>query len=87
MVLCPGSIIEQRHLPPELRPQAQSGLTDMGSTSLKAMEKVLIMHALERHEGNRKSAARDLGIDVSTLYRKIKQLGLHVPKGDKASDR
>jgi PAS domain S-box-containing protein len=78
LVLCPGRIIELHHLPPELRPQAQAGLDELGSANLKAMEKVLILHALERHKGNRKSAARDLGIDVSTLYRKIKRLGLEV---------
>ncbi len=36
----------------------------------------LILKALERHEGNRKKAAADLGISERTLYRKIKQMGL-----------
>ncbi len=36
----------------------------------------LIIKALERHDGNRKKAAADLGISERTLYRKIKQMEL-----------
>ena len=43
------------------------------------MEKLLIRDALRRHEGNRAAATRELGIDASTLFRKIKALKL---KGD-----
>jgi transcriptional regulator of acetoin/glycerol metabolism len=32
--------------------------------------------ALEKHNGKRKLAARELGISERTLYRKIKQHGL-----------
>ena len=35
-----------------------------------------IESALERHEGNRRLAARDLNISERTLYRKIKEYGL-----------
>ena len=50
--------------------------------SLAAMERFLITETLRRHKGNRKDSARDLGIDVSTLYRKIKALGLELPEID-----
>ena len=40
--------------------------------SLRSMEKYLIESALQRHDGNQVRAARDLGIDPSTLYRKLK---------------
>jgi transcriptional regulator with PAS, ATPase and Fis domain len=40
------------------------------------MEKMLLRDALRRHKGNRAAAARELGIDVSTLFRKIKKMGL-----------
>lgn len=79
LVLCAGELIEPRHLPPELRPPATANPAGNASTRLRDMERILIMHALERHNGNRNLSARDLGIDVSTLYRKIKRLGLEVP--------
>ena len=50
--------------------------------TLKSMEKVLIADALRRHGGNRTAAARELGIDTSTLFRKIRSLGIEVPKRD-----
>ena len=85
LVLCPGRLIGPRHLPSELRPPAPANLGEMDSTRLRDMEKILILHALQRHKGQRKLTARDLGIDVSTLYRKIKRLGLEVP-GQKQAD-
>ena len=50
--------------------------------NLRAVEKILIHEALRKHEGNRTLAARDLGIDPSTLYRKIRQLDIDAPKTD-----
>ena len=50
--------------------------------SLDAIEKLFITETLERREGNRKLAAKDLGINVSTLYRKIKALDIDIPETD-----
>ncbi|MGB9625837.1 MAG: sigma-54 interaction domain-containing protein, partial [Phycisphaerae bacterium] len=70
-VLCRGGMIELHHLPPELRPAtAQPGGEHGGPMTLAAMERLLIAEALSRHQGNRKKAARDLGIHTSTLFRK-----------------
>lgn len=44
--------------------------------SLDEMERRLIQAALQRHNGNRRLAARDLNISERTLYRKIKEYGL-----------
>jgi PAS domain S-box-containing protein len=78
--LCHGGLIEVGHLPPELRPPgAQPAGAPM---SLEAMERRLIIDSLERHQGNRKLAARELDINPSTLYRKIKTLGLEPPPTD-----
>ena len=79
LVLCSGELIEPRHLPPELRPPTPGNPARNATNRLRDMERILIMHALECHRGNRKLSARDLGIDVSTLYRKIKRLGLEIP--------
>lgn len=46
------------------------------SLSLVDAEKEMIAKALERHNGKRKYAAKDLHISERTLYRKIKEYGL-----------
>lgn len=43
------------------------------SLSLQKKEVDLIKKALEKHDGKRKAAARELGISERTLYRKIKE--------------
>ncbi|MCU0410993.1 MAG: sigma-54 dependent transcriptional regulator [Bacteroidetes bacterium] len=47
-----------------------------GAVTLDEMERRLIMDALDRHNGNRRMAAKDLNISERTLYRKIKDYGL-----------
>jgi PAS domain S-box-containing protein len=81
-VLCRGGLIELYHLPPELRPFGSIGAAQFRPASLRAMEKHLICETLRRCRGNRGKAARELGIDASTLYRKIKALELDVPEYD-----
>src|SRR5690554_1257372 len=44
--------------------------------SISEVEKEMIARALERHNGKRKLAAKDLGISERTLYRKIKEYDL-----------
>lgn len=43
------------------------------SLSLQNKEKEMIRKALEKHNGKRKNAAKELGISERTLYRKIKE--------------
>ena len=43
--------------------------------SINDKKSELIVKALEKHHGNRKEAAAELGISERTLYRKIKELG------------
>jgi len=81
-VLCRGAVIELNHLPPELRPTTGRTGEDGQPMSLKAIEKLFIAETLQRRKGNRKLAAKDLGINVSTLYRKIKALGIETPRVD-----
>ena len=81
-MLCRSGWIELHHLPPELRPYGTIGVGQARPTSLKVMEKHLIGETLRRYRGNRTRAARELGIDPSTLYRKIRVLGLDLPEGD-----
>lgn len=46
------------------------------SLSLRSKEIDLIRKALEKHNGKRKDAARELGISERTLYRKIKEYNI-----------
>jgi PAS domain S-box-containing protein len=87
-VLCPSGLIELHHLPPELS-MAGGSSTDKssGSKTLKAMERHMISEALNRHKGNRKRTAKDLGIDYSTLYRKIRTLKIETPVTDGRSQK
>jgi len=75
-VLCRGRIIELHHLPAELRPIGPARFAGPGPMSLQSMEKLLIREALRRHKGNRTKAASQLGINPSTLYRKMKALNI-----------
>jgi transcriptional regulator with PAS, ATPase and Fis domain len=49
---------------------------DEPSLSVEEMEKKLIKDTLEKHNGKRSIAAKDLRISERTLYRKIKAYGL-----------
>jgi DNA-binding NtrC family response regulator len=79
-VMCRSGWIELHHLPPELRPPSARTNGAGGSMRLRSMERQLIEAALERHKGNRTRAARKLGIDPSTLYRKLKYLEIGTPR-------
>lgn len=82
-ILCPGGYIEFRHMPPEFRSK-ESPLADAANAALtlKALEKKSIAAALRRHAGNRKRTARELGINLSTLFRKIRALNIETPPMD-----
>jgi len=81
-VLCRGGMIEVPHLPSELRPAGLAAKDAFGPVSLRSMEKHLITETLQRHQGNRKLAAQELGINPSTLYRKIMALNINLPDTD-----
>jgi len=81
-VLCRGGLVELHHLPPELRPAGPTAKEALNPMNLQSMEKLLITDTLRRCNGNRKRAARALGIDPSTLYRKIQAFRIAVPETD-----
>ena len=73
-VLCPHTLIRPECLPPIL---GESGGGEAGLSSpqdLRGMERTMILAALERHHGNRVEAAKELGINPSTLWRKLKKV-------------
>ena len=74
-VLCHNTVIQQTHLPGELLTTAGSEHIP-ASLTLKSLEKRAIQEALHNHAGNRAAAARQLGIDPTTLYRKMRRYGI-----------
>ncbi len=72
-VLCEGEIIEAKHLPSSVRPDLKAETAqDSEPTTIKQMEIILITQALRRNKGNKTATAKQLGIDKSTLFRKMK---------------
>jgi PAS domain S-box-containing protein len=69
-VLCKGSNIKREHLPQNLR---GDNIRAASKTTFAEMERVYITTALEKFAGNRSKAAASLGIDSSTLWRKMKK--------------
>ncbi len=88
-VLCPGAMIDMAHLPPQLRGAEEAAPPSLAGMTLAAIERLVIENALQRHNGNRSAAARQLGINPSTLFRKLKSLGINPPKStpDRPSSR
>ncbi len=77
-VLCHGSQIEIEHLPKEfIEKFEEDKMSNTKSAGrLKEAENDLIIDVLKRHGGNRSKAAEELGIDKSTLWRKIKKYNI-----------
>ena len=71
-VLCKNSIINVKHLPKELTGGSQDDQSPKPLT-LDALEKQAIREALSVFEGSPVKAAHQLGINPSTLYRKLKR--------------
>jgi len=82
-VLCGEGPIEPSHLPDDLMARAppKARRSDLRG-SVRAAEAQSILDALKRNHFNRLAAARDLGMHKSTLFRKIKALGLNLPETD-----
>ena len=82
-VLCSTGLIQARHLPGSLAGQPLAANDqDTLTHTLNTTEAIAIMNALKRHSYNRLAAARALGMHKSTLFRKIRKLGLALPETD-----
>jgi len=72
-VLCQGEVIEKKHLPASVCPSSSvDKIKTSEITTLKHMEQLLIIEALRRNKGNQTATAKELGINKSTLFRKLK---------------
>jgi len=88
-VLCSNGNIQAQHLPghlsiPPIPPKNRDSLFN----TLKPVEANTILNALKRNNFSRKATARELGMHKSTLFRKIKRLGLALPeKNGRSGDK
>ena len=82
MIVCEGSVIETKHLPPGFgqstirrgRWRIRSVHLGVGTTVGEA-EKLLILKTLEATSNNKTRAAEILGISLKTLHNKLKEYG------------
>jgi PAS domain S-box-containing protein len=80
-VLCPGGLIQAGHLPAELQPKLPSSHKETMQL-VNQYEKELILDTLRRNRWHRHQTATELGIHKTTLFRKIRKLGIVLPKQD-----
>lgn len=87
-VVCKNSLIGIEHLPDYLCQDQQvmvdirPGDSDKKGLSWENLERNFIFDALMRNNWNRKATAAQLGIHPATLWRKIKQLNIEMPRKD-----
>ncbi len=77
-VLCRNQLITMDHLSADLQKtyKEKKIMTADSSQRLKETEKEIILNTLNKHHGNRKKTAAELNINPSTLWRKMKKLGV-----------
>jgi DNA-binding NtrC family response regulator len=82
IIVCDGSIIDNRHLPPgfgQMLPRAaisEANMVRLGvGTTVGEAERLLILKTLESTNNNKTRAAEILGISLKTLHNKLKEYG------------
>ena len=76
-VLCRGTVINIDNLPENVR---LTGIRPSAKpTSMDDLEAVFISEALKKNNWNRKKTAEELGIHKTTLWRRMKKLGIRTP--------
>ena len=82
-ILCSEGQIDIGHLPQEVRFRRAEPSADSDVRSAHdILDAQAIRAALDRNDFNRLMAARELGIHKTTLFRKIKKLGIFLPERD-----
>lgn len=79
VVLAKGEWIEEKDLPPYVRNPAlrpEKLVFSVGETTVADAERTLILKTLEHAGKNKAEAARQLGVDVKTIYNKLKAYGI-----------
>ena len=79
VVLAKGEWIDENDLPPYVRDPSsrpEKLVFAVGETTVADAERELILKTLERAGQNKAEAARQLGVDVKTIYNKLKAYGI-----------
>jgi DNA-binding NtrC family response regulator len=86
MILAEGSLLSWADFPPELVRPAAGDDRDLGADSddlrsaLDRFERAHILRVLDRCGGDKREAARRLGLGLSSLYRKLDESGTGSPR-------
>ena len=86
VVLAGGPVLDVEDIPTDIveavategllaLPPGRSPVAQLAGRTVQEVERELIAHTLEHTDGDRKEAARMLGISERTLYRKLKRYG------------
>jgi DNA-binding NtrC family response regulator len=79
VVLAKGDWVEEKDLPPYVRDPSlrpEKIVFAVGDTTVADAERELILKTLARAGNNKAEAARQLGVDVKTIYNKLKSYGI-----------
>jgi len=80
VLLSKSDVLRMEDLPPAVISEAPMSVADVGGRTLKEAlagpERQIILEALEQNDWNRQQTAEALGINRTTLYKKMKRLGL-----------
>lgn len=76
-VICRGTIIDKDSLPPDFIKKVEKKQVSLAREVLEQKEAQVIIETLERYFGHRGRTAKELGIDKSTLWRKMKRYGIY----------
>jgi DNA-binding NtrC family response regulator len=71
-ILCDEPPIQPKHLPQSFGSRGVR-VPELGPLSLRELELHAIQQSLDRHAGNKASAAEELGVSLKTLYNKLNQ--------------
>ena len=74
VILCDGNTILNHHCWPDGEQKTNKSVAK--SLNLDENEKVIIEKAIQKYKGNISSAANELGINRSTLYKKMEKYGI-----------
>ncbi len=79
VVLSRGGLVGVQSLPVEIVEKSQKKMKAFSTGGfLKKTEENLIINTLKKYNGHRTLTAKELGIDKSTLWRKIKKYGIKI---------